>query len=114
MFGRAKQKLLRFEVMGVGGEGADRRKSSAIGGGVARLGAPELGVTRSRFEYFRRERHFKVDDDVMRTNKLIIRLDKLITDTPEDPAKRKGILQSTWILCSRYDARDFRLHSFDL
>ncbi|RCN53502.1 FYVE zinc finger [Ancylostoma caninum] len=49
----------------------------------------EIGVTRSNTEYFRKVRDSSVNESAVRTNMLIIRLDRLINECPVDPAKRK-------------------------
>ena len=52
-----------------------------------------LGQTYSHTDVFRRVRDARIDRYVVETNKLLIRLDKLIIDTaPTDPTKRKGEL----------------------
>ncbi|VDO21027.1 unnamed protein product [Haemonchus placei] len=48
-----------------------------------------LGVTRSHTEYFRKIRDSSVNESAVRTNMLIIRLDRLINECPCDPSKRK-------------------------
>ncbi|KAK6028412.1 FYVE zinc finger [Ostertagia ostertagi] len=49
----------------------------------------EIGVTRSQTEYFRKIRDSSVNESAVRTNMLIIRLDRLINECPCDPSKRK-------------------------
>ncbi|KAK5970348.1 FYVE zinc finger [Trichostrongylus colubriformis] len=49
----------------------------------------EIGVTRSHTEYFRKIRDSSVNESAVRTNMLIIRLDRLINECPCDPTKRK-------------------------
>ncbi|KAK6748059.1 hypothetical protein RB195_000963 [Necator americanus] len=49
----------------------------------------EIGVTRSNTEYFHKVRDSSVNESAVRTNMLIIRLDRLINECPVDPAKRK-------------------------
>ena len=49
------------------------------------------GVTKSHIDSFKRIRDARIDRFVVETNKLIIRLDKLVsTDAPVDAGKRKG------------------------
>lgn len=48
-----------------------------------------LGPTKSHFDYFKKIRDPRVERHVIETNKLLIRLDKLVTDAPSDPEKRK-------------------------
>ena len=50
-----------------------------------------LGQTYSHTDTFRHVRDARIDRFVVETNKLLIRLDKLILDSaPTDPTKRKG------------------------
>lgn len=48
-----------------------------------------LGATRSHFEAFREIRNNRVEGLSSETNKLIIRLDKLINNAPSDLSRRK-------------------------
>lgn len=49
------------------------------------------GATRSHIDAFKRVRDARIDRYVVETNKLLIRLDKLLSpDAPTDPSKRKG------------------------
>ncbi|XP_023231624.1 rabenosyn-5-like [Centruroides sculpturatus] len=50
----------------------------------------QLGVMSRHTDYFRKIRDTRVDQYVIETNKLLIRLDKLIKDAPLDPDKRKA------------------------
>lgn len=50
-----------------------------------------VGATRGHIDAFKRVRDARIDRYVVETNKLLIRLDKLISpDAPTDPGKRKG------------------------
>ncbi|CAJ0602562.1 unnamed protein product [Cylicocyclus nassatus] len=49
----------------------------------------EIGVTRSHTEFFQNVRDSSVNESAVRTNMLIIRLDRLINECPVDPFKRK-------------------------
>lgn len=52
----------------------------------------DSGATRSHTDAFKGVRDARVDHFVVETNKLLIRLDKLIgPDSPLEPNKRKGI-----------------------
>lgn len=53
----------------------------------------------SHFEYFRTERSKRADMKAMDTNKLILRLERLMTSLPSDPVKRRAHEQSivTWL-----------------
>ncbi|XP_067012088.2 rabenosyn-5 [Anabrus simplex] len=66
----------------------------------------EFGVTRSHLIFFRRVRDKRLERYTAETNKLLIRLGKLLTDLPLDPVKRKQHEQSIvpWI-----DDRDVKL-----
>ena len=49
------------------------------------------GETKDHTDTFRTVRDTRIDRVVVETNKLLIRLDKLVLDTaPTDPVKRKG------------------------
>ncbi|KJH52127.1 FYVE zinc finger [Dictyocaulus viviparus] len=50
---------------------------------------PEIGITRSHTQYFHKVRDSSVNESAVRTNMLIIRLDRLINESPSDPIKRK-------------------------
>ncbi|CAJ0930782.1 unnamed protein product, partial [Mesorhabditis belari] len=50
---------------------------------------PEIGVKRSHTDYFLRCREASVNDIAVRTNTLIIRMDKLINEAPQEHSKRK-------------------------
>ncbi|CAH1784686.1 unnamed protein product [Owenia fusiformis] len=55
----------------------------------------ELGITRSHTDYMKRIRDARIDRFVVETNKLLIRLDKLIgPDCPQDAGKRKAYEKS--------------------
>ena len=50
------------------------------------------GATRSHTDLFKAIRGARVDHFVVETNKLLIRLDKLMAeDAPTDPKRRKGL-----------------------
>ena len=48
------------------------------------------GVTRSYTQTFRSIRNNRLERYAAETNKLLIRLDKLLVNLPADPVKRKG------------------------
>ena len=52
--------------------------------------ASGMGLMVSHTEYFRKIRDARIDQVAVETNMLIIRLDKLINHSPNDPSKRKG------------------------
>ncbi|CAI4228345.1 unnamed protein product [Auanema sp. JU1783] len=49
----------------------------------------EIGIVRSHKELFIQNRDASVNESAVRTNMLIIRLDRLINERPNDPSKRK-------------------------
>ncbi|XP_047475313.1 rabenosyn-5-like [Penaeus chinensis] len=51
---------------------------------------PPLGPSRSHTSLFKKIRSARIDSFVAETNKLLIRLDKLLRDIPNDPVKRKA------------------------
>ncbi|GMR49614.1 hypothetical protein PMAYCL1PPCAC_19809, partial [Pristionchus mayeri] len=53
-----------------------------------------LGVRRSLIDMFRDDRDAHVHDSAVRTNMLIIRLDRLINECPADPSSRKAFERS--------------------
>lgn len=59
----------------------------------------ELGAVRSHTERLKLFRNAKVEQYCTETNKLLIRLDKLLIDVPSDPAKRKAHEQNVvcWV-----------------
>jgi len=48
-------------------------------------------TSRSHTTRFKKIRSDRIDASVAETNKLLLRLDKLLTDLPNDPVKRKGL-----------------------
>lgn len=50
------------------------------------------GFQSSHTRYFKKVREKKINRYIIETNKLLIRLDKLICDISSDPEKRKGII----------------------
>ena len=75
----------------------------------------------SHFDYFRGERSKRADMKAMDTNKLILRLERLMTSLPVDPVKRRAHEQSivTWLpeedvkLCPNC-AKSFNITRFNL
>ncbi|XP_063590756.1 rabenosyn-5-like [Penaeus indicus] len=51
---------------------------------------PPLGPSRCHTSLFKKIRSARIDSFVAETNKLLIRLDKLLRDIPNDPVKRKA------------------------
>ncbi|KRY35020.1 Rabenosyn-5 [Trichinella spiralis] len=85
MFDRAKQRIFKSDGFIECLEASVVNKSSIC---------QELGVTTSQTRYFKKLRHEHVDISVAETNKLVIRLDKLINNEyPMDINKRKGTFE---------------------
>lgn len=57
------------------------------------------GLRRSHLSYFKRVRSARIDSSVAETNKLLIRLNKLLIDLPSDPVKRKGKKNYIYYFC---------------
>ncbi|KRZ73924.1 Rabenosyn-5, partial [Trichinella papuae] len=85
MFDRAKQRIFKSDGFIESLEANPVNKSPTY---------QELGVTTSQTRYFIKLRHEHVDKSVAETNKLVIRLDKLINNEyPMDINKRKGTFE---------------------
>ncbi|KAK2142843.1 hypothetical protein LSH36_907g00018 [Paralvinella palmiformis] len=98
LFGKAKRKLMKKDkesddvFSAFSGENSDAVSSATNTGGIdPTMWEPqELGGTRSHTDYFKSVRDVRIDRFVVETNKLLIRLDKLLSpDAPTDPNKRK-------------------------
>lgn len=77
----------------------------------------DVGVTRNQKDSFRGFRDSRVDRYVVETNKLLIRLDKLISDTaPSDASKRKAFEKSVVMWTPDRDVKNCRFcsHSFGI
>uniref|UniRef100_A0A914UUN0 FYVE-type domain-containing protein n=1 Tax=Plectus sambesii TaxID=2011161 RepID=A0A914UUN0_9BILA len=111
IFGRAKQRFLQFDA------------NFALDSGIA-LSAPslneptrsaefdipqEIGKITRHMDYFRSVRDSRVNQVAVDTNKLIIRLDKLVSDCPEDPTKRRAFERQTVPWASDSDASHCRV-----
>lgn len=88
LIGRAKRKILKEKDLG------DSRAEEDDNGpdSFTRLNwdYQEIGVTQRHTEAFRSIRAQRVERYVSQTNKLLIRLGKLLSDAPADPEKRKA------------------------
>lgn len=95
-FDKAKKKILGDrvdEVLSPNGEGRTSGDLSIILSGYdpSWWEDQELGASRSHIDTFKGVRDARVDFFVVETNKLLIRLDKLLSpDAPTDPKKRKA------------------------
>ncbi|KAG0430755.1 hypothetical protein HPB47_022398 [Ixodes persulcatus] len=88
LIGRAKRKILKEKDLG------DSRAEEDDNGpdSFSRLNwdYQEIGATQRHTEAFRSIRSQRVERYVSQTNKLLIRLGKLLSDAPADPEKRKA------------------------
>lgn len=99
LFGKAKKKILGDKDENGSFDSSDstdvaskyKTPAPSVAGYDPSLWEPqEIGVTRSKTDMFRAIRGERVDRCVVETNKLIIRLDKLVgEDAPTDSGKRK-------------------------
>uniref|UniRef100_A0A0K0DDH9 Rbsn domain-containing protein n=1 Tax=Angiostrongylus cantonensis TaxID=6313 RepID=A0A0K0DDH9_ANGCA len=64
----------------------------------------EIGATRSHTQYFNKVRDSSVNESAIRTNMLIIRLDRLINECPSDPLRRKGRLTNPALAAEMLEA----------
>ncbi|XP_071449542.1 rabenosyn-5 [Hetaerina americana] len=92
LFGKAKKKILKQD-------GPDQESRSSPSQtpnqnkGVSSFlysSYQTIGATRSHMGLFRRLRNTRIERYAAETNKLLIRLDKLLIDMPSDPVKRKA------------------------
>lgn len=105
LLGKAKKKILKLEEEELP---ADFRTTAHLQDSfeVLLYEPQEIGAFRSHTEYFRIFRGARLERYAAETNKLLIRLDKLLRDLPTDPMKRKLHEQAIvpWI-----DDRDVKL-----
>lgn len=93
-FGKAKKKILDLDI-GTSTSPSPEEKYNSIPAAENRSWQPqELGVTRSHTETFQRTRNSATDRHVIETNKLLIRLDKLMVNSHLEPSKRKAFEKS--------------------
>ncbi|XP_014790585.1 rabenosyn-5 [Octopus bimaculoides] len=94
LFEKAKKRLLG-DMLGEKEDSFDDREQSSTNALIPGLypffwEPQEIGISRSHTETFKAIRDARVDRFVIETNKLLIRLDKLISpEAPTDPNKRK-------------------------
>lgn len=91
LFGKAKKKILKQDEMtDTFSENntpiRENRKKVEIN-----WGPQELGAIKSHTLYFNEIRNARLERYSTETNKLLIRLDKLLNNLPTDPIDRKGI-----------------------
>lgn len=105
-FDKAKKKIMGdketnpFNEQGSSSSGESSQYGGLSGYDPSWWEAQELGATRSHLDLFKGLRGARVDHFVVETNKLLIRLDKLLApDAPTDPKRRKAFEMSVvrWI-----------------
>uniref|UniRef100_T1J0G3 FYVE-type domain-containing protein n=1 Tax=Strigamia maritima TaxID=126957 RepID=T1J0G3_STRMM len=105
LFGKAKKKILNLDFND-GFEATPTNDNSFSDFQFVNYEVPqELGATSSHTDYFKEIRSSRLDRYVFETNKLLIRLDKLISDAPLDPATRKNYEKSVVYWVSDNDVR---------
>lgn len=104
LFGKAKKKILKLETLTDDYFGRGDDLEHVTGGHTSGCDPSfqddqELGATSSHTDYFKQVRSSRIDRFVAETNKLLIRLDKLVSDGPFDPASRKAYEKSVvyWV-----------------
>ncbi|EZA59564.1 hypothetical protein DMN91_011086 [Ooceraea biroi] len=89
LFGKAKKKILKQddipEVFPSAMQAQDKRRSPEIS-----WGPQEIGAITSHTKYFKEVRNARLERYAYETNKLLIRLDKLLNNLPSDPVDRKA------------------------
>ncbi|KAG8232352.1 hypothetical protein J437_LFUL008820, partial [Ladona fulva] len=92
LFGKAKKKILKQDVPGQ--EYFQNQSETEFSQNQSKPGFysrhQTVGCIRSHMETFRMLRSARVEHYAAETNKLLIRLDKLLIDMPTDPIKRKA------------------------
>ncbi|XP_012542286.1 rabenosyn-5 [Monomorium pharaonis] len=87
LFGKAKKKILKQDDIPESFPGEisqDKRRSPEIN-----WGPQEIGAITSHTKYFKDIRNTRLERYAYETNKLLIRLDKLLNNLPSDPVDRK-------------------------
>ncbi|XP_039308449.1 rabenosyn-5 [Solenopsis invicta] len=88
LFGKAKKKILKQDDISETFPSAipqDKRRSPEIN-----WGPQEIGAITSHTKYFKDIRNARLERYAYETNKLLIRLDKLLNNLPSDPVDRKA------------------------
>ncbi|XP_026276182.1 rabenosyn-5 [Frankliniella occidentalis] len=90
LFGKAKKKILKSDGV-YGNEGEIQASSRKVMGYSPSLYEPQpIGAVRSHSQQFSAVRSQHLEHYTVETNKLLIRLDKILKDLPSDPLKRKA------------------------
>ncbi|XP_076165758.1 rabenosyn-5 [Ptiloglossa arizonensis] len=87
LFGKAKKKILKQDEIPVSFSGSisnNRQHSPELN-----WGPQEIGAMKSHTVYFKEIRNTRLERYSSETNKLLIRLDKLLNNLPTDPVDRK-------------------------
>ncbi|KAL6440092.1 hypothetical protein ACFW04_003013 [Cataglyphis niger] len=87
LFGKAKKKILKQDDIPETFQSAipqDKRRSPEIN-----WGPQEIGAITTHTKYFKDIRNTRLERYAYETNKLLIRLDKLLNNLPSDPVDRK-------------------------
>ncbi|CAL7938949.1 unnamed protein product [Xylocopa violacea] len=88
LFGKAKKKILKqdeiSESFANSIPSSARQRSPELN-----WGPQEIGAIRSHTKYFKEIRNMRLERYSIETNKLLIRLDKLLNNLPADPVDRK-------------------------
>ncbi|KAJ9580600.1 hypothetical protein L9F63_024215, partial [Diploptera punctata] len=109
LLGKAKKKILKIDEELFSCDYETQTASSGaqfVNTYTIEFEPQELGATRSHTQAFRATRNDRIERYASETNKLLIRLDKLLINFPTDPVKRKAREQEVvpWI-----DDRDVKL-----
>ncbi|KDR16038.1 rabenosyn-5 [Zootermopsis nevadensis] len=111
LLGKAKKKILKLDEEIFSTECEEQARASSASHLMSSYNPvnfepQEIGATRNYTSSFRALRNSRMERYAAETNKLLIRLDKLLVDLPTDPVKRKAYEQAVvpWI-----DDRDVKL-----
>ncbi|KAJ1524846.1 hypothetical protein ONE63_009714 [Megalurothrips usitatus] len=88
-FDKAKNKILKNE-MGSGVDSEVQTSRKVLGYSPSLYKPQPLGAVRSHMSYFNTVRSHHLEHYTVETNKLLIRLDKILKNLPSDPLKRKS------------------------
>ncbi|KAJ8683221.1 hypothetical protein QAD02_019013 [Eretmocerus hayati] len=88
LFGKAKKKILKQDEI----QDPSNAESANVPKSRVKIdwGPQEIGFTRTHTDYFKNIRNTRLERYSSETNKLLIRLDKLLNNLPNDPVERKA------------------------
>ncbi|XP_044004508.1 rabenosyn-5 isoform X2 [Aphidius gifuensis] len=92
LFGKAKKKITNLKNDEINDSSSDQNNLSISNRNQypeINWGPQEIGATNSHTNYFREIRNTRLERYSTETNKLLIRLDKLLNNLPSDPIDRK-------------------------